>query len=92
MNYSKQDFWAISCYFNPCGYQRRLDNYKIFREHLNIPLVTVKLSFDRHFQLTNKDAEILVQIEGNENNLMWPKERLLNIALKHHGVVAESSC
>jgi hypothetical protein len=33
------DFWAITSYFNPSHYQRRLVNYRIFRERLQMPLV-----------------------------------------------------
>ena len=79
----KQEFWAITSYFKPCHYQRRFNNYKIFRKFLKIPLVTVELSFDGKFELTQDDADILVQIEGSESNIMWQKERLLNNALIH---------
>jgi hypothetical protein len=75
--------WAITSYFNPCGYQTRLSNYRIFHELLAVPLVTVELSFDGHFELTKEDADILVQIEGHEDQIMWQKERLLNIAIAH---------
>jgi hypothetical protein len=72
--------WAITCYFNPADYQRRLANYRLFRQRLNVPLVTVELSFDGTFQLQQADAEVLVQIHGGD--VMWQKERLLNIALQ----------
>lgn len=72
--------WAITCYFNPVGYRRRLENYRVFRRRLTIPLVTVELSFDGAFQLSEEDADILVQIHGRD--VMWQKERLLNIALE----------
>ena len=51
-------FWAITCYFNPVGYRRRLENYHLFRQRLNVPLVTVELSFDERFQLSAGDADI----------------------------------
>ena len=73
-------FWAITCYFNPAGYRRRLENYRLFRQRLTVPLVTVELSFDGIFQLQSADADVLVQIQGGD--VMWQKERLLNIALK----------
>ena len=34
-------FWAITSYFNPGGFKSRLQNYKTFRKHLNIPLIAV---------------------------------------------------
>jgi hypothetical protein len=72
--------WAITSYFNPIRYKRRLSNYRIFRDNLHIPLVTVELSFDGQFELTKNDADVLIQISGGA--VLWQKERLLNIALK----------
>ncbi len=72
--------WAITSYFNPARYRRRLANYRRFRANLGAPLVTVELSFDGTFELTKEDADILIQIEGGA--VLWQKERLLNIALR----------
>lgn len=74
-------FWAITCYFNPCSYQNRLLNYKIFSKFLKVPLITVELSYNDSFELTQEDADILIQIKGKD--VMWQKERLLNVALEH---------
>jgi hypothetical protein len=74
------NLWAITCYFNPIGYQRRLENYHTFRQHLAVPLVTVELSFNGSFELQRGDADILVQLCGGD--VLWQKERLLNLALK----------
>jgi len=72
--------WAITAYFNPAGYRRRLSNYRIFRANLAAPLVTVELSFDGRFELTDDDADILIQLSGGA--VLWQKERLLNIAIQ----------
>jgi len=72
--------WAITCYFNHLGYQTRLRNYRIFRRHLTVPLITVELSYNPHFELRSPDADVLVQIRGRD--LLWQKERLLNVALR----------
>ena len=72
--------WAITSYYNPVRYKRRLANYKIFRAHLQVPLVTVELSFDGDFELTKGDADILIQISGGA--VVWQKERLLNVAMR----------
>lgn len=72
--------WAITSYFNPVGYKRRLSNYRIFRANLEVPLVTVELSFDGEFELKEKDADILIQLSGGA--VLWQKERLLNLAIK----------
>jgi hypothetical protein len=42
--------------------------------------VTVELSFDGRFELTDEDADILVQLSGGA--VLWQKERLLNLAIK----------
>jgi hypothetical protein len=73
--------WAITSYFNPIGYRRRPANYRLFRERLNVPLVTVELAYGSDFELTQRDADILVQLRGAD--ILWQKERLLNVALRH---------
>jgi hypothetical protein len=40
----------------------------------------VELSFDGRFELTDDDADILIQLSGGA--LLWQKERLFNIAIK----------
>jgi hypothetical protein len=74
------NLWAITSYFNPVGYRRRLKNYHIFRQRLKVPLVTVELSLQENFELGPGDADILVQLRGHE--VLWQKERLLNVALE----------
>lgn len=74
-------FWGIASYFNPSGYKSKLENYKFFYKHLEIPLITVELSFNGKFELELSDADILVQIQGKD--IMWQKERLLNIAMNY---------
>jgi hypothetical protein len=74
------DFWAITTYFNPMGYQRRRANYRHFREWLGLPLVAVELSYGPEFHLGDGDAEILIRLRGKD--VLWQKERLLNLALQ----------
>ena len=71
--------WAITSYFNSARYKRRLSNYRLFRANLRIPLVAVELSFDGRFELSEGDADILIQMSGGA--VLWQKERLLNVAL-----------
>src|SRR5262245_2641530 len=73
------DLWAITCYFNSSGYKSRLENYRRFRQRLTVPLVTVELSFGSEFVLKPNDADILIQLIGGD--VLWQKERLLNLAL-----------
>ncbi len=72
--------WAVTSYFNPCGYRRRRSNYRIFRDRLQIPLLTVELSFDGKFELRPEDADGLIRLPGRD--VMWQKERLLNLGVE----------
>jgi colanic acid/amylovoran biosynthesis glycosyltransferase len=83
----KKTFWGITTLFNPAGYNKRSANYKIFRDNLKkqgLNLLVVELAFgDQQFQLSKVDADILIQLRVDRSGIMWQKERLLNIALKH---------
>src|SRR5262245_9561759 len=72
--------WAITCYFSPTGARSRLAHYRAFRKALTVPLVTVELSSGSDFHLQATDAEILIRVKSPD--VMWQKERLLNIALR----------
>jgi hypothetical protein len=72
--------WAITCYWNAARFARRLHNYRVFREHLQVPLLTVELSFADGFDLAPPDADRLVQLKGG--SVLWQKERLLNVAAR----------
>jgi hypothetical protein len=43
------DIWGITSYFNPEGYQSKLDNFRLFRKRITtlqgLPLVVVELTF-----------------------------------------------
>jgi hypothetical protein len=68
----------ITCLFNPANSKRLKHNYFQFRKKLNHPIVTVELAFnDQKFFIDDS-----IQIRGTEKNIMWQKERLLNIALE----------
>ncbi len=69
---------AVTSYFNPLNYQSRKDNYILFKNQLQIPLLTIEWSPEGKFDLTEKDADFLIQLSSGD--LMWQKERLLNIA------------
>ena len=74
------NLWSITCYFNPVGYRRWLENCRTFRQHLKVPLVAVELSFGEEFELAAGDAHILVQLRSS--SVLWQKERLLDVALR----------
>jgi hypothetical protein len=77
---SHGELWAITSYFNPMHYERRLLNYRIFRSRLKVPLLAIELAYDSNFELQHEDAEILIRLRGNA--VLWQKERLLNVALR----------
>jgi hypothetical protein len=74
-----KDFYAITSYFNAAHTKERLSNYRIFKKNLALPLITVEWASDGIFELNQSDADLLIQIK--EGDLMWQKERLLNIAI-----------
>jgi len=67
---------VVTCFFNPCGYKRNLENYFRFRDALGYDLVTVELSFNGEYEIA--DA---IHLQGGSENVMWQKERLLNIGI-----------
>jgi hypothetical protein len=71
--------WAITSYFNPMGWGRRLENYRRFRAALGIPLLAVEMDGPRGGELADSDADVLVRVARGD--VMWQKERLLNIGL-----------
>jgi hypothetical protein len=71
--------WAITAYFNPMHWRRRRENFRVFRQQLRIPLVAVELGYDGCFDLEPGDADILLRFPAAD--VMWQKERLLNLAL-----------
>lgn len=81
LSLNRSKLCAITSYFNPMRNKYRKSNYSAFRKHLNVPLITVELSFNGHFDLVPEDADVLVQLVGGD--VLWQKERLLNIALRY---------
>jgi len=77
--------WGISTFFNPTKYKIKYKNYKIFRENIKrqgLKLIVVELVFGNDpFELKREDADILIQIRTDADNVLWQKEAMLNIAL-----------
>lgn len=71
--------WVVTSYFNPCKYRKRLDNFKSFRRHLNAPLLLVELEKSGRFELSSKDADIVLHLQGED--CLWQKERLINLGI-----------
>ena len=43
--------WAVTTFFTPAGYRNRLRNFRVFRQHLPIPLLAVELSENTNTRL-----------------------------------------
>jgi hypothetical protein len=71
--------WAITSFFNPKKFERRYQNYRAFRAALDLPLLTLEWFQRGATELGPEDADIHIALQGGD--LMWQKERLLNIAL-----------
>jgi hypothetical protein len=67
----------VTCHFNPGGYPRLAENYRIFRDALgSLPLYTAEASFDGTFI-----SDGPVQLAATAANILWQKERLLNLVV-----------
>jgi hypothetical protein len=77
--------WGIAAFFNPAQYKNKLQNYKIFRQssqRQGLKLLVVELAFgDKPFELAAGDSDALIQLRTSAHNVLWQKERLLNIGL-----------
>lgn len=79
---SRPDLAAITCYFNPCGCEALKRNYQRFAANLRtqqVPLYSIELAFDNQpfFLAANQTT---IQTRGGD--LLWQKERLLNLLLE----------
>lgn len=77
------DLWIITTHYNPAGYVNRRNNYRRFAQPIlaaGINLLTVECAFgDDPFELAPSPQ--VIQVRGV--NVMWMKERLLNLAIEH---------
>jgi hypothetical protein len=78
MSLRRSRLWAITTMFDSANAEQRWRNFRIFRERLNVPLMVVELAFEgAPLRLRPGDADIVIQLAGGD--VMWQKERLLNI-------------
>lgn len=91
--YPLNNFAAITVLFNPFRNKTRYELYEKFRQHISrsaIRLFTVECIFDnaeqlglpkQRFQVTRSNNDFHLQIVAP--SLIWLKENLINIAVKH---------
>lgn len=68
---------CITSYFNPSGYKKLKENYINFRRKFSASITTVEVSFDGSFFIDDS-----IKIRANSKNILWQKERCLNIAIE----------
>ncbi len=77
------DLFVLSTYYNPRHFNSRRDNARVFSEQLDrsgIGWKMVECAFkDEPFQLP--ESGHLLRVRGQD--VLWQKERLLNLALRH---------
>lgn len=79
-NYTNE-LWIISCFFNSNAYITKPTNYNKFIEKIEasgLNYLIVECAFGNQ-PFTLKKSKHIIQIRTN--NIMWQKERLLNIAI-----------
>lgn len=78
------DIAIVACFFNPCRYSTRLKNYREFRQSIlktRAKFLTVELVFGKNeFELIEFSEAICLRTD--EKNVLWQKERLLNIGIQ----------
>jgi len=81
----KGEMWGIAAYFNPAQYldmSKRVSRFSQMVREQGLKLLIVEMAFgDKAFALEEDIADALIRIRSS--CILWQKERLLNIALKH---------
>lgn len=81
-NYTN-DLWIISCYYNSNSYKTKPKNFELFMERIEeakINHLIVECAFkDQQFSLPKSKNILRIKTP----DIMWQKERLLNIALEN---------
>lgn len=73
---------VITSFFNPMNYTNLKYNYLKFSEKVKekADLFPIELSFDGNFFIEDDNV---IRVSGDEKNILWQKEKLLNIALRN---------
>ena len=72
---------VVTSFFNPNNYINIKYNYLKFSEKIRekADLFPIELSYNGDFFIQDKNV---IRIKGDSNNILWQKEKLLNIAIK----------
>lgn len=72
---------AVTSFFNPARFRKRLVNYSRFAAELRkqgVPLWTVEISFDGRWEIPQTDRVLRLRSDA----LLWHKEAALNVGIK----------
>jgi hypothetical protein len=70
--------WVIGCVFNPAGFRSAALKLREFRQRLPTDRITiVEVSWNGAFVYPDT-----IHLHATDNNVLWQKERLLNIAIQ----------
>lgn len=77
------ELWGVTSYFNPAQYTKKLGNLYRFAHHARrqgLRLVIVELAFENApFTIADDVAERVIRVRSGD--VLWQKERLLNIGI-----------
>lgn len=70
----------LTSFYNPCNYTSIKYNAITFLRHIKkyADIFIAELSFDKKFFIEHSNC---IRVNGDESNILWQKERLLNILL-----------
>lgn len=77
------DLWIISCYYNSNSYKTKPKNFNLFVEKIeqaNLNYLIVECAF-KNQEFSLRKSKHIIQIRTQD--IMWQKERLLNIAIQN---------
>lgn len=76
------DFCVITCHFNPANWKSTRRNYQRFLHHVSwwdIPVFSAEIAYENQ---TFASESSWLKIRGTDLNMIWQKERLLNLLVE----------
>ena len=78
---------VIIVHFNPMKFKRIKELALQFKNETllmdDVDLFIAELSYDNKFEITEKHNDRHIQLSTTNDNITWPKENLINIAVSH---------
>ena len=77
----------IVVHFNPMKFKRIKELALKFKNEMllmdDVDLFIAELSYENNFEITEKNNNRHIQLSTTNDNIIWPKENLINIAVSH---------